>query len=57
VLTFFIAGLLFSLVPQSTSITRERTPHPVRRPDFSSHLVSPFVGQWGFSENRTFVQS
>src|ERR1700751_133056 len=38
VLTFFIAGLLLSLVPLSTSITWERTPHPVRRPVFSSHL-------------------
>src|SRR5690349_1501029 len=42
VLTFFIAGLLLSLVPLSTSITWERTPHPVRRPAFSSHLISPF---------------
>src|ERR1700720_1400547 len=30
-----------SLVPLSTSITWERTPHPVRRPAFSSHLFSP----------------
>src|SRR5215831_20162514 len=29
-----------SLVPQSTSITWERTPHPVRRPAFSSHLLT-----------------
>src|SRR5579871_2294554 len=29
-----------SLVPLSTSITWERTPHPVRRPAFSSHLFS-----------------
>ena len=41
VLTFFIAGLLF-ICALSTSITWERTPHPVRRPAFSSHLVSPF---------------
>jgi hypothetical protein len=33
-----------SLVPQSTSITWERTPHPVRRPAFSSHLISPGYG-------------
>src|SRR5208283_1037124 len=39
VLTFFIAGLLF-ICALSTSITWERTPHPVRRPAFSSHLVS-----------------
>jgi hypothetical protein len=38
-LTFFIAGLLF-ICASSTSITWERTPHPVRRPAFSSHLVS-----------------
>ena len=37
VLTFFIAGLLF-ICALSTSITWERTPHPVRRPAFSSHL-------------------
>src|SRR5579862_1499873 len=36
----FIAGLLLSLVPMSTSITWERTSHPVRRPAFSSHLVT-----------------
>src|SRR5205814_10334221 len=35
VLTFFIAGLLF-ICASSTSITWERTPHPVRRPAFSS---------------------
>ncbi len=39
VLTFFIAGLLF-ICALSTSITWERTPHPVRRPAFSSHLVT-----------------
>ena len=39
VLTFFIAGLLF-ICALSTSITWERTPHPVRRPAFSSHLTS-----------------
>jgi hypothetical protein len=39
VLTFFIAGLLF-ICALSTSITWERTPHPARRPAFSSHLVS-----------------
>src|SRR5437764_6180119 len=38
-LTFFIAGLLF-ICASSTSITWERTPHPVRRPAFSSHLFS-----------------
>ena len=38
VLTFFIAGLLF-ICALSTSITWERTPHPVRRPVFSYHLV------------------
>jgi len=43
VLTFFIAGLLLSLVPLSTSITWERTPHPLRRPAFSSHLFSSVV--------------
>ncbi len=42
VLTFFIAGLLF-ICASSTSITWERTPHPVRRPAFSSHLVTPTV--------------
>ena len=35
---FFIAGLLFICAP-STSITWERTPHPVRRPAFSFHLI------------------
>jgi len=39
VLTFFIAGLFF-ICALSTSITWERTPHPVRRPAFSSHLFS-----------------
>ncbi|MGA8501237.1 MAG: hypothetical protein WB683_06795, partial [Candidatus Sulfotelmatobacter sp.] len=39
VLTFFIAGLLF-ICALSTSITWERTPHPVRRPAFSSHLIA-----------------
>jgi len=38
VLTFFIAGLLF-ICASSTSITWERTRHPVRRPAFSFHLV------------------
>src|SRR5205085_6725915 len=38
-LTFFIAGLLF-ICASSTSITWERTPHPVRRPAFSSHLLA-----------------
>src|SRR5882757_7794677 len=38
-LTFFIAGLLF-ICALSTSITWERTPHPVRRPAFSSHLFT-----------------
>src|ERR1700758_2979603 len=38
-LTFFIAGLLF-ICALSTSITWERTPHPVRRPAFSSHLLA-----------------
>src|SRR6202007_1298669 len=38
-LTFFIAGLLF-ICALSTSITWERTPHPVRRPAFSSHLFN-----------------
>ena len=32
------------LVPLSTSITWERTPHPVRRPAFSSHLISSTMG-------------
>src|SRR3954463_12520227 len=41
-LTFFIAGLLF-ICASSTSITWERTPHPVRRPAFSSHLLSPAI--------------
>src|SRR4051794_16295934 len=39
VLLFFIAGLLF-ICASSTSITWERTPHPVRRPAFSSHLIT-----------------
>ncbi len=39
VLTFFLAGLLF-ICGLSTSITWERTPHPVRRPAFSSHLIT-----------------
>src|SRR5580765_6257846 len=39
VLTFFIAGLLF-ICALSTSITWERTPHPVRRPAFSFHLLT-----------------
>jgi hypothetical protein len=42
VLTFYIAGLLF-ICALSTSITWERTPHPVRRPAFSSHLISPIM--------------
>src|SRR6185312_13250127 len=42
VLTFFIVGLLF-ICPSSTSITWERTPHPVRRPAFSSHLLSTAI--------------
>ena len=29
-----------SLVPLNTSITWERTPHPVRRPAVLSHLIS-----------------
>src|SRR4029077_1063138 len=45
VLTFFIAGLLF-ICALSTSVTWERTPHPVRRPAFSSHLVSTV---WSFA--------
>jgi hypothetical protein len=44
VLTFFIAGLLF-ICASSTSITWERTPHPVRRPAFSSHLFSSVGAQ------------
>jgi ABC-type Fe3+ transport system permease subunit len=43
VLTFFIAGLLLSLVLQSTSITWERTASR-RRPAFSSHLVTTVWG-------------
>jgi hypothetical protein len=35
----FIAGLLF-ICASSTSITWERTPHPARRPAFSSHLIT-----------------
>jgi hypothetical protein len=42
VLTFFIAGLLF-ICASSTSITWERTPHPVRRPAFSSHLFTSMM--------------
>src|SRR4029077_11658209 len=42
VLTFFIAGLLF-ICALSTSITWERTPHPVRRPAFSSHLITSTI--------------
>src|SRR5579863_4180098 len=42
VLTFFIAGLLF-ICASSTSITWERTPHPVRRPAFSSHLITAAI--------------
>src|SRR5204863_2642047 len=41
-LTFFIAGLLF-ICASSTSITWERTPHPVRRAAFSSHLFTTVV--------------
>jgi hypothetical protein len=44
VLTFFIAGLLF-ICALSTSITWERTPHPVRRPAFSSHLITVVLNQ------------
>src|SRR5262249_15959843 len=40
VLLFFIA-VLFFICASSTSITWERTPHPVRRPAFSSHLFDP----------------
>ena len=39
VLVFFTAGLLF-ICALSTSITWERTPHPVRRPAFSFHLFN-----------------
>jgi hypothetical protein len=42
VLTFFIAGLLF-ICASSTSITWERTPHPVGRPAFSSHMVTTVI--------------
>ncbi len=35
----FSLRLLF-ICTSSTSITWERTPHPVRRPAFSSHLIS-----------------
>jgi hypothetical protein len=48
VLTFFIAGLLF-ICALSTSITWERTPHPVRRPAFSSHLFSSVIPGARFS--------
>jgi len=44
VLTFFIAGLLL-ICALSTSITWERTPHPVRRPAFSSHLITSLMGR------------
>jgi hypothetical protein len=47
VLTFFIAGLLF-ICALSTSITWERTPHPVRRPAFiSSGFVNYDFGHLG----------
>jgi hypothetical protein len=39
VLAFFIAGLFF-ICALSTSITWERTPHTVRRPALSSHLIT-----------------
>src|SRR5215475_11821783 len=39
VLTFFIAGLLYLLCFEHVD-TWERTPHPVRRPAFSSHLIT-----------------
>ena len=42
VLTFFIAVSFISCA-LSTSITWERTPHPVRRPAFSYHLVSSVI--------------
>src|SRR4029077_10398456 len=63
VLTFFIAGILF-ICALSTSITWERTPHPVRRPAFSSHLFAavllPSKHAWPFidcseSENIQYV--
>jgi hypothetical protein len=41
-LTLFIAGLLF-ICASSTSITWERTPHPARRPAFSSHLITSVI--------------
>ena len=44
VLTSFIAGLLF-ICASSTSITWERTPHPVRRPA-SSHLITTVTVRW-----------
>src|SRR5437016_3742855 len=50
-LTFFIAGLLF-ICASSTSITCERTPHPVRRPAFSSHLVTSVIGVIASSRDR-----
>jgi hypothetical protein len=43
-LIFFIAGLLF-ICASSTSITWERTPHPVRRPAFSSHLITSVMSR------------
>src|SRR5207248_6714008 len=49
-LTFFIAGLLF-ICASSTLITWERTPHPVRRPAFSSHLFSTIDDQGELSSD------
>jgi hypothetical protein len=45
-LTFFIADLLF-LCALSASKTWERTLHPVRRPAFSSHLITALWGETG----------
>jgi Zn-dependent protease len=56
VLTFFIAGLLF-ICALSTSITWERTPHPVRRPAFSSHLLSRGVWSYAMSALRKLLSS
>src|SRR4029453_7063775 len=52
VLTFFIAGLLF-ICASSTSITWERTPHPVRRPAFS---LENRWGRWRVKQLQSVLE-
>src|SRR6478736_4687710 len=49
-------AILF-ICASSTSITWERTPHPVRRPAFSSHLIASAMGLAVFRyEEESYVE-